>query len=155
MSARPTVSTQVSMCIHMCFRLECVCVCGGEGECCVSLTRIQYNCRFSTVFRYADSCVNCLVEDCHIDVGDDGVSIKAYDVVGVGPAPCSNVTIRRTNVISRNICVGGATEVRKLSKRCPPFLSKRIIVFPRQARANVGSCFNTRKHYRLSTGWCE
>ena len=57
-----------------------------------------------------DSCVNCLVEDCHIDVGDDGVSIKAYDVRGVGPAPCSNVTIRRTNVISRNICVGGATE---------------------------------------------
>ena len=57
-----------------------------------------------------DSCVNCLVEDCHIDVGDDGVSIKAYDVVGVGPAPCSNVTIRRTNVVSRNICVGGATE---------------------------------------------
>jgi polygalacturonase len=57
-----------------------------------------------------NSCVNCLVEDCHIDVGDDGVSIKAYNVVGVGPAPCSNVTIRRTNVVSRNICVGGATE---------------------------------------------
>jgi polygalacturonase len=36
-----------------------------------------------------DSCVNCLVEDCHIDVGDDGVSIKAYDVVGYGPAPCT------------------------------------------------------------------
>ena len=57
-----------------------------------------------------DSCVNCLVEDCHIDVGDDGVSIKAYDVRGVGPAPSVNVTVRRTNVVSRNICVGGATE---------------------------------------------
>jgi polygalacturonase len=57
-----------------------------------------------------DSCINCLIEDCHIDVGDDGVSIKAYNVRGVGPAPCANVTIRRTNVISRNICVGGATE---------------------------------------------
>lgn len=57
-----------------------------------------------------DSCVNCLVEDCHIDVGDDGVSIKAYDVAGHGPAPCSNVTVRRTTVVSRNICVGGATE---------------------------------------------
>ena len=34
----------------------------------------------------------------------------ADDVIGVGPAPCSNVTIRRTNVVSRNICVGGATE---------------------------------------------
>jgi len=57
-----------------------------------------------------DSCVNCLVEDCHIDVGDDGVSIKAYDVRGVGPAPSVNVTVRRINVVSRNICVGGATE---------------------------------------------
>lgn len=57
-----------------------------------------------------DSCVNCVVEDCHIDVGDDGVSIKAYNVAGVGPAPCVNVTIRRTDVISRNICVGAATE---------------------------------------------
>ena len=57
-----------------------------------------------------DSCVNWVVEDCHIDVGDDGVSIKAYNVAGVGPAPCVNVTIRRTDVISRNICVGGATE---------------------------------------------
>ena len=33
-----------------------------------------------------DSCVNCVVEDSHIDVGDDGVSIKAYNVRGVGPA---------------------------------------------------------------------
>jgi polygalacturonase len=57
-----------------------------------------------------DSCVNCVVEDCYIDVGDDGVSIKAYNVAGVGPAPCSNVTVRRTKVLSRNICVGGATE---------------------------------------------
>ena len=57
-----------------------------------------------------DSCVDCVVEDCHIDVGDDGVSIKAYDIRGVGPAPCRNVTVRRTKVLSRNICVGGATE---------------------------------------------
>ena len=57
-----------------------------------------------------DSCVNCVVEDSHIDVGDDGVSIKAYDVLGYGPAPCSNVTIRRVKVVSRNICVGGATQ---------------------------------------------
>lgn len=57
-----------------------------------------------------DSCVDCLVEDCHIDVGDDGVSIKAYDVVGVGPAPCRDVTVRRTKVLSRNICVGAATQ---------------------------------------------
>lgn len=32
------------------------------------------------------------------------------DVRGVGAAACSNVTIRRTNVVSRNICVGAATE---------------------------------------------
>jgi len=51
-----------------------------------------------------ESCV-----ECHIDFGDDGVSIKAYDVACFGPAPCSNVTVRRTTVVSRNICVGAAT----------------------------------------------
>ena len=57
-----------------------------------------------------DSCVNCLVEDCHIDTGDDGISIKSYNYSYVpGPTPCSNVTIRRTTVLSRNVCLGAST----------------------------------------------
>lgn len=57
-----------------------------------------------------DSCVNCLVEDCYIDVGDDGISIKAYNVAGYGPAPSRDVTIRRTRVLSRNVCLGAETQ---------------------------------------------
>lgn len=57
-----------------------------------------------------DSCVNCLVEDCYIDVGDDGISIKAYNVQGFGPAPSRDVTVRRTKVLSRNVCLGAETQ---------------------------------------------
>lgn len=57
-----------------------------------------------------DSCVNCVVEDCHVDSGDDGISIKSYNYSYVsGPTPCKNVTIRRTTVLSRNVCLGAST----------------------------------------------
>jgi polygalacturonase len=57
-----------------------------------------------------DSCVDCLVEDCHIDAGDDGISIKSYNYSYVpGPTPSHNVTIRRTTVLSRNVCLGAST----------------------------------------------
>lgn len=57
-----------------------------------------------------DSCVNCLVDDCHIDIGDDGISIKSYNYSYVrGPTPAANITIRRTTVLSRNICLGAST----------------------------------------------
>jgi polygalacturonase len=54
-----------------------------------------------------DSCVNCLVDQCHVDIGDDGISIKSYNYSYVpGPTPCHNVTIRRSTILSRNICLG-------------------------------------------------
>lgn len=57
-----------------------------------------------------DSCQNCLIEDSHIDAGDDGISIKSYNYSYVPhPTPCSNVTIRRTTVLSRNVCLGAST----------------------------------------------
>ena len=60
-----------------------------------------------------DSCVDCIVEDSHIDVGDDGISIKSYNYSYVngrrGPTPCRNVTVRRTTVLSRNVCLGAST----------------------------------------------
>ena len=57
-----------------------------------------------------DSCVNCVIEDCHVDSGDDGISIKSYNYSYVpGPTPCKNVTIRRTTVLSRNVCLGAST----------------------------------------------
>eukprot|EP00038_Savillea_parva_P010466 m.190565 g.190565 ORF g.190565 m.190565 type:complete len:478 (-) comp18057_c0_seq1:195-1628(-) len=59
-----------------------------------------------------DSCVNCLVEDTHVDIGDDGITVKAnnfsnWGVTGVTNS--RNVTVRRCTVLSRNICLGAST----------------------------------------------
>jgi polygalacturonase len=60
-----------------------------------------------------DSCVNCLVEDTHVDIGDDGITIKSNNFShnwGVtGLTNSRNVTVRRCTVLSRNICLGAST----------------------------------------------
>jgi polygalacturonase len=61
-----------------------------------------------------DSCVNCLVENSHIDLGDDGICVKAYNYSSMirevhGPTPSQNITVRQTTVLSRNICLGATT----------------------------------------------
>lgn len=56
-----------------------------------------------------DSCTDSLIEDCHVDVGDDGVCIKsAVDGSGV-PRPSDNITIRNTLILSRNFAIGSDT----------------------------------------------
>jgi len=57
-----------------------------------------------------DSCINCLVEDSHVDIGDDAISVKSniYSYVH-GPTPSRNVTVRRCTVMSRNICLGASS----------------------------------------------
>jgi alpha-L-fucosidase len=59
-----------------------------------------------------DSCVDCLVEDTHVDIGDDGITIKSnnFSHWGVtGLTSSRNVTVRRCTVLSRNICLGAST----------------------------------------------
>jgi polygalacturonase len=59
-----------------------------------------------------DSCVNCLVEDTHVDIGDDGITVKSnnFSHWGVtGLTNSRNVTVRRCAVLSRNICLGAST----------------------------------------------
>jgi len=56
-----------------------------------------------------DSCTNVVVDGCHVDVGDDGISLKSgpHDITGV-LLPTANVTIQRTTVLSRNVAIGSA-----------------------------------------------
>jgi hypothetical protein len=59
-----------------------------------------------------DSCVNCLVEDTHVDIGDDGITVKSnnFSHWGVtGLTSSRNITVRRCTVLSRNICLGAST----------------------------------------------
>lgn len=63
-----------------------------------------------------DSCQDVLIEDCYVDVGDDGISIKSDNItigqgIGIAPTmiPTRNVTMRRVKIRSRNWCIGSST----------------------------------------------
>lgn len=59
-----------------------------------------------------DSCVNCIVEDTHVDIGDDGITVKSNNFSDwrvTGLTRSRNVTVRRCTVLSRNICLGAST----------------------------------------------
>lgn len=47
---------------------------------------------------------------CHVDVGDDGISIKSgfYDTAPFQLIPSANITIVNTTVLSRNVAIGSA-----------------------------------------------
>ncbi|VFQ87262.1 unnamed protein product [Cuscuta campestris] len=56
-----------------------------------------------------DSCLNMVIEDCYISVGDDGVAIKSgWDQYGIAYSqPSTNITIR--NVIVRSMISAGVS----------------------------------------------
>lgn len=56
-----------------------------------------------------DSVTDCLIEDCLVDVGDDGISVKSgqHDVTG-DLLPSRNILIVNTTVLSRNVAIGSA-----------------------------------------------
>eukprot|EP01052_Picozoa_sp_SAG31_P043871 SAG31_NODE_7455_length_1685_cov_1.569987_2_plen_182_part_00 len=60
-----------------------------------------------------DSCVNTLVTDSYIEVGDDGVSVKSDNITNdAGESvmmPTRNLTMRRLQIRSRNWCIGSST----------------------------------------------
>jgi polygalacturonase len=60
-----------------------------------------------------ESCENVKIIDSHIDVGDDGVSIKSYNLTTIGGdkimVPCNNIVMRNLNILSRNWCIGSGT----------------------------------------------
>ena len=55
------------------------------------------------------SCVDCIIRDSHIDVGDDGISVKSgqHDITGA-LMPSANILIENTTVLSRNVAIGSA-----------------------------------------------
>jgi polygalacturonase len=57
------------------------------------------------------SCADVLVENCLIDVGDDGISIKSFNASddAMLQVPCQRVHMRNLTILSRNWCVGSAT----------------------------------------------
>jgi len=58
---------------------------------------------------HPDSSRNVMIEDCFVDVGDDGIVVASYhDFYGV-PKPAANITVRRCTVLSRNIAIGAGT----------------------------------------------
>lgn len=56
-----------------------------------------------------ESCANVLIDNCTIDVGDDGVSVKSgyHDVTGE-LVPATNITVRNSRIWSRNFAIGSA-----------------------------------------------
>jgi hypothetical protein len=60
-----------------------------------------------------DSCADVTLRDSHIDVGDDGISIKSGNSTQPGSShvqmPSRNIHVHRVTVLSRNLCVGSAT----------------------------------------------
>ena len=61
-----------------------------------------------------DASSDVLIDSCHIDVGDDGISIKSdwrVDPLTGAAAlvPTSRVLVRNTTVLSRNIAIGSST----------------------------------------------
>ena len=62
---------------------------------------------------HPDSSRNVLIEDCVVDVGDDGIVVASYhdllpDGDG-GPLPAENILVRNCTVLSRNIAIGAGT----------------------------------------------
>jgi polygalacturonase len=55
-----------------------------------------------------NSCSNVLIDSCHIDVGDDGISVKSGFREDGTLVPTANVLIRNTTVLSRNVAIGSA-----------------------------------------------
>lgn len=60
-----------------------------------------------------DSCVDTLVTDSFIEVGDDGISVKSDNITNdAGESvmmPTRNLTMRRLQIRSRNWCIGAST----------------------------------------------
>eukprot|EP00041_Stephanoeca_diplocostata_P023058 m.560444 g.560444 ORF g.560444 m.560444 type:complete len:501 (-) comp22210_c0_seq21:1766-3268(-) len=59
-----------------------------------------------------ESSSNVVVKDSYIDVGDDGISIKSYNITIDGQntmVPCRDITLQRLHVLSRNWCIGSGT----------------------------------------------
>jgi polygalacturonase len=56
-----------------------------------------------------NSCVDCVIRDCLVDVGDDGISVKSgqHDITGE-LLPSANILIENTTVLSRNVAIGSA-----------------------------------------------
>lgn len=62
---------------------------------------------------HPDSSRNVLIEDCFVDVGDDGIVVASYqDLFPEGdgkPLPAENILVRNCTVLSRNIAIGAGT----------------------------------------------
>ena len=61
-----------------------------------------------------DSCTDVVLHDSIIDTGDDGISIKSGNSTACKTChhiqmPAKNIHIYRTNILSRNFCIGSAT----------------------------------------------
>ena len=60
-----------------------------------------------------ESSEDVLIEDSYVDVGDDAVSIKSYNITPDGGVstgiPCRRLTMRRLTLRSRNWCIGSGT----------------------------------------------
>ena len=60
-----------------------------------------------------DSCVNTLITDSFVEVGDDGISVKSDNITNAAGEsvmmPTRNLTMRRLLIRSRNWCIGSST----------------------------------------------
>ena len=57
------------------------------------------------------SCTDVLIDGAHIDVGDDAIAVTAggpHDITGA-IMPTARVTVRNSNLVSRNFAIGSAT----------------------------------------------
>ena len=61
---------------------------------------------------HPDSSRNVLIENCVVDVGDDGIVAASYRDLfpdGDRPLPAENILVRHYTVLSRNIAIGAGT----------------------------------------------